>query len=82
MTERLVDVLDSSGSVIHTYPITLGELGDAADDSAYEAKALEAAAQGQLVPEALSSCGIGRVRWHDDEIEIALSRSPLPSSGH
>ncbi|MEA3114325.1 MAG: hypothetical protein QOG58_4124, partial [Caballeronia sp.] len=52
MTERLVEVLDSSGSVIHTYPITLGELGDAADDSAYEAKALEAAAQGQLVPDA------------------------------
>jgi hypothetical protein len=52
MTERLVEVLDSSGSVIHTYPITLGEMGDAADDSAYEAKALEAAAQGQLVPDA------------------------------
>ena len=52
MTERLVDILDSSGSVIHTYPITLGELGDAADDPAYEAKALEAAAQGQLVADA------------------------------
>jgi hypothetical protein len=37
MTERLVDVLDSSGVVLHTYPVTLGELGDAADDAAYEA---------------------------------------------
>jgi hypothetical protein len=51
MTERLVDVLDRSGSVLHTYPITLGELGDAADDAAYEAKALEAAAHGRLVPD-------------------------------
>jgi hypothetical protein len=52
MTERLVDVLDGNGSVLHTYPITLGELGelgDAADDAAYEAKALEAAAHGRLV---------------------------------
>ena len=52
MGVRLVDVLDSSGSVIHTYPITLGEFGDAADDAAYEAKALEAAAYGRLVPDA------------------------------
>jgi hypothetical protein len=51
MTERLVDVLDSSGNVLHTYPITLGELGDDAIESAYEAKALEAAAQGRLVPD-------------------------------
>ena len=31
---------------------------------------------------ALSSCGIGRVRWRDEEIEIALSRSLFPSRGH
>lgn len=52
MAERLVDVLDSSGAVIHTYPITLGQSGDAADDSAYAAKALEAAAHGRLVADA------------------------------
>jgi hypothetical protein len=52
MSQRLVDVLDSSGAVLHTYPVTLGELGDAADDSHYEAKALEAAAHGHLVPDA------------------------------
>jgi hypothetical protein len=51
MTERLVEILDSSGTVLHTYPVTLGELGDAADDAAYEAKALEAAAHGRLVPD-------------------------------
>ncbi len=52
MAERLVDVLDSRGTVIHTYPITLGQSGDEANDSAYEAKALRAAAHGQLVPDA------------------------------
>ena len=52
MTERLVDVLDSRGSVLHTYPVTLGESGNATEDSDYQAKALEAAAQGRLVPDA------------------------------
>jgi hypothetical protein len=42
MTERLVDVLNSSGAVLHTYPITLRESGIPPDDSAYQAKALEA----------------------------------------
>ena len=51
MTERLVDVIDSSGTVLHTYPITLRESGNA-DDSEYLAKALEAAAHGRLVPDA------------------------------
>jgi hypothetical protein len=50
--ERLVDILDSSGTVIHTYPIKLGHPGDEVDDAAYEAKALEAAAQGRLVSDA------------------------------
>ncbi len=50
--ERLVDVLDSSGAVIHTYPITLGQAEDETDDAAYEAKALEAAAHGRLVSDA------------------------------
>jgi hypothetical protein len=30
MTERLVDVINSSGAVLHTYPITLGDLDNAA----------------------------------------------------
>jgi Protein of unknown function (DUF2934) len=49
--QRLVDVLNGRGAVLHTYPITLGEMGDATDDSLYEAKALEAAANGRLVPD-------------------------------
>jgi len=52
MNERLVDVIDSSGTVLHTYPITLGESGKAPDDSEYLAKALEAAAHSRLVPDA------------------------------
>ena len=51
MSQRLVDVLNGSGAVLHTYPITLGELGDAVDDKAYIWKALDAAALGRLVPE-------------------------------
>lgn len=50
--ERLVDVLGSSGAVIHTYPITLGQAADDTDEAAYEAKALEAAANGRLVSDA------------------------------
>lgn len=51
MAERLVEVLDKNGTVLHIYPITLAE-SDAADDDKYKAKALEAAANGQLVPDA------------------------------
>lgn len=52
MAERLVDVLDDNGRVLHTYPITLDESLDAAGDVDFQAKALEAAAHGQLVPAA------------------------------
>ncbi|WP_456264871.1 hypothetical protein [Paraburkholderia graminis] len=52
MSERLVDVIDSSGTVLHTYPITLGESGNVPDDAEYQAKALEAAAHSRLVPDA------------------------------
>jgi hypothetical protein len=52
MAERLVDVLHGNGLVVHTYPITLDEAGGAAGDAEYEAKALEAAAHGRLVPDA------------------------------
>ncbi|HVF93002.1 MAG TPA: DUF2934 domain-containing protein [Sphingomonas sp.] len=47
MTERLVDVLGANGLVIHTYPV---ELDDAATEEDFRARALEAAAHGQLVP--------------------------------
>jgi hypothetical protein len=52
MSERLVDVIDSSGTVLHTYLITLGESGNVPDDAEYQAKALEAAAHGRLVADA------------------------------
>jgi hypothetical protein len=51
MAEKLVDVFDSRGNILHTYPITLGSSGESADDAAYEAKALDAAAHGRLVPD-------------------------------
>ncbi len=49
MAERLVDVLNSHGTVIHTYPVTLDPSGCADDDARFLAKALEAAAYGRLV---------------------------------
>ena len=62
MAERLVDVLDSSGAVIHTYPVTLDESAEAADETAYKSKALEAAAHGRLVPD--SELGTWTARMH------------------
>ena len=47
MTERLVDVVNKHGNPVHTYPITLGE---AAPEEDFEAKSLEAAVFGHLVP--------------------------------
>jgi hypothetical protein len=52
MNERLIDVIDRNGTVLHTYPISLSESAhnaEAFDDSQYCAKALEAAAHGRLV---------------------------------
>jgi hypothetical protein len=71
MTERLVDILDSSGNVLHTYPITLGGLGDDARDSAYEAKGLEAAAHGRLVPD-------GELQGLTARIHVARGGQMLP----
>ncbi len=51
MVERLVDVLDSHGTVLHTFPITL-QGSEAPTDAQYEEKALKAAAYAQLVPDA------------------------------
>jgi hypothetical protein len=49
MVERLVDIEGKGGQVLHIYPITLDDAD--ADDAAFEAKALEAAAHGCLVPD-------------------------------
>lgn len=65
--QRLVDVMNGSGTVLHTYPITLDESGDAERDSLYEAKALEAAAHSHLVPE--------------DEIQRLTARLHISRSG-
>ncbi|WP_084113222.1 DUF2934 domain-containing protein [Belnapia moabensis] len=51
MTEHLIDILDGSQRVLHTYPVTLPGPEGAATDADYGAKALEAAAHGQLVPD-------------------------------
>ncbi len=76
MEERLVDVLDSNGRSIHTYPITLDEAGGAATEAEFKAKALEAAAHGQLVPDGeLESLTVrmhlsrgGRMQPYGDEV--------------
>jgi hypothetical protein len=52
MAERLVDVLNSNKTVLHTYPIAIGGVDVAAKDSEYEEKASKAAAHAQLVPDA------------------------------
>lgn len=52
MAERMVDVLNSKETVLHTYPITIGGPNIALDDTEYKAKASEAAAHAQLVPDA------------------------------
>ncbi len=58
MTERKVDVMDKSGRVLHTYPITLsassapiGASSPWPRDADYEKAALSAAKTAKLVPE-------------------------------
>ena len=51
MTERKVDVMDKTGKVLHTYPITIGALNPSAKDADYEKAALSAARTAKLVPE-------------------------------
>jgi len=52
--ERLVDVLGINKTVLHTFPITLGDSSGAVEpiDADYEKKALRAAAHAQLSPDA------------------------------
>jgi hypothetical protein len=59
MTERMVDVMDKTGTVLHTYPISLSASNPsleasspAAQDAHYEKAALRAAMTAKLVPEA------------------------------
>jgi hypothetical protein len=62
MVERLVDVYGSHGVVIHTYPVTLPATDLLPSEAGYEAKALEAAAHGRLVPD--SELGTLTARMH------------------
>lgn len=52
MEERLVDVLNSNKAVLHTYPVMIGDSEGASKDANYEGKALKAAANAHLVPDA------------------------------
>ncbi len=49
MQERLVDVLNAFGNVIHTYPIAISDADMTTEETLFEAKALEAACFGRLV---------------------------------
>ena len=51
MTERRVDVMDKTGKVLHTYPITIGASNTSPKDADYEKAALNAARTAKLVPE-------------------------------
>jgi hypothetical protein len=50
MPERLVDVLNDNGTVLHTFPVAIPAAISKPCDSAFEEKALSAAAHAQLVP--------------------------------
>jgi hypothetical protein len=56
MAERLVDVLNGDGVVLHTYPVTIRHSDIALEDAEFEEKALQAAAHAQLVPDADLKC--------------------------
>jgi hypothetical protein len=50
MTDNLIDVLDSKGMVLHTFPVTVGPSISNPSDTDFKEKALSAAAHAQLVP--------------------------------
>ena len=60
MTERKVDVMDKSGRVLHTYPITLSASSPWPRDADYEKAALSAAKTAKLVPESDPSSTVRR----------------------
>ena len=51
MNERKVDVMDKTGKVLHTYPITVGAPNTSPKDAEFEKAALSAAKTARLVPE-------------------------------
>jgi len=52
MVERLVDVLNDHGTVLHTYPITVPAIENLpADEGRFKDKALRASAYSELVPD-------------------------------
>ena len=51
MNERKVDVMDRTGKVVHTYPISLGVSSVSPNDADYEKAALRSAKIAKLVPE-------------------------------
>jgi hypothetical protein len=48
MAERLVDVMNSNKTVLHTYPITIGAPNIIPNDTEYKAKAMKAGASTPL----------------------------------
>src|ERR1700722_4463699 len=68
MAERLVDVSNSRKTVLHTFPITVGDLDCHPGDDDYEDRALKAAAHAQLVSD---------VDLKNLEAEIHVSRSGM-----
>ena len=78
MGTRLIDVLSKNGNVIHTFPITLEDEGGHAEDAAYMAKALEAAACARLAPDSelqdltarIHTSRGGRMEPYGDELDV------------
>jgi hypothetical protein len=76
MTERMVDVMDQTGKVLHTYPIALtahlnpsvGASGPVLDTD-YEKAALSAAKTAKLVPD--SDFGSLKTRVHQTAAKAA-----------
>lgn len=76
MTTRLVDVLNTYGNVLHTFPVTLKEDGHPSED-AFLAEALEAAAYSHLVPNIdlqtlnarMHVCRSGRLEPYGDNLD-------------
>ena len=62
MTERKVDVMDRTGKVLHTYPITIGAPNVSPKDADYEKAGLSAAKVAHLVPD--SDFGNLKARMH------------------
>jgi hypothetical protein len=51
MTQRNVDVMDKTGLVLRTYPITIDASNSSPKDADYEKAALSAARAAKLVPQ-------------------------------